>query len=106
MGERPWAFVQTGHLKHPEFRSVPSTAPGVTKSIVPVHKAAPVVPVMDLPVWNGPWPMAWKFACSYQWNAGKWLSGWRPILFDDYIWDPWTGMTQTAPERVRFRCPK
>jgi hypothetical protein len=113
VGERPWACVRIGLPRHQESRQVnPSAVPGQSiahkgnRTAPLVHKAAPAVTVMSLPEWKGPWPTPWKFACAYEWNRGKWLAVYRPVLFDGHLRDPRTGMSRFGTDRVRIECPK
>ena len=114
VGERPWACVRIGLPRHPESRPVNPPALKGTKSAVPGNSvaqggnrtAAGDNPVMSLPEWKGPWPSPWKFACTYEWNRGKWLAVYRPVLFDGHLRDPRTGMSRFGTDRVRIECPK
>lgn len=97
VGKRPWACVRIG----PPKKRV--KAPMAKKPPSPVRTQDPV---MSLPVWKGPWAVAWKFACAYEWNHGKWFAVNRPVLFDGHFRDPRTGVSQFAADRVRIECPK
>lgn len=91
-------------LVHPIRR--PAEKPRIVHTVPRPAPNPPMDPVMSLPIWNGPWPSPWKFACAYEWNRGKWFAVNRPVLFDGHLRDPRTGMSRFATDRVRIECPK
>ncbi len=113
-GASPWACVRVGPPRHPKSRPVNPPATEGAKSARPVQTsvhggnktATGEDPVVNLPVWKGPWPEPWNFACAWEWNRGKWLAVNRPVLFDGHLRDPRTGMSRFAADRVRIRCSK
>ena len=98
VGKSPWACVRIGPPRQADARADNPPALKSTKTAAG--------DILSLPVWTGPWPVAWKFACAYEWNRGKWFAVNRPVLFGGHLRDPRTGMSRFGPDRVRIFCPK
>ena len=99
---RPWACVRIGP-RRPAKKMLPVTK----KQTVGIPAGKPVDPVMRLPIWTGPWPVAWNFACSLPRNVGKWTAAWRPALHNGHLQEG-VGVYGYATlfAKVRVKCPK
>lgn len=105
---RPWGCVRIGLPKPPKktrHNSLRITNNTMKSSALP---PAPMKdPVMSLPIWNGPWPVAWNFPCSLPRNVGKWTAAWRPVLHNGHLQEG-VGIYGYATlfDKVRIKCPK
>lgn len=105
---RPWGCVRIVPPKLAEKSrhiSLHITKNTAKPSMMP--PAPPMDPLMSLPIWKGPWPVAWTFTCSLPRNEGRWTAAWRPALHNGHLQEG-VGVYGYATlfAKVRIQCPK